>query len=282
LTKIKFIVDSACDMPLELVERHNIRVLPAYVNFNGESYADDGDKLNRTDYYNLLGNLDELPTTSSMSAGVVETALREELQTAEHVVMISVAATLSGIHNAMRLGAKPLPPESYTLFDTETVSAAAGLQAVVGAEVAEATGDIAATHDALKRARAHSVSFAAAPTLEYLRRGGRVSWTVGMLGGLLQIRPVVAVHNGKVESVARARKYSVWLDGLAGVIRQSAPLERIVYLHANNEPALDELRNRIADILPEDAHTITVTPSVGTHVGPGSIGAGVLSASWRD
>ena len=192
--KIKIIADSACDIPADIVTRHQIRVLPAYVNFNNESYADDGDGLNRHDYYERLQTLDPLPTTSSMSVGMVENALQEELETADHVILISVAAALSGINNTMRLAMEKFPGESCTLFDTHTVSAGAGIQVTVAAEIAEETGDVDQTLHALKQAGASSVTFAAGQTVEYLRRGGRVNWAVGMIGGLLKIRPVVAVR----------------------------------------------------------------------------------------
>ena len=81
-----------------------------------------------------------------------------------------------------------------------------------------------------------------------------------------------------MDSVARARKYSAWIDALAKVIREYAPLERVVYLHANNQPSLDDLNNHLTDILPNDVRTITVTPSVGTHIGPGAIGLRASSA----
>lgn len=279
--KIKFIVDSACDVPVEMVERYGMTVLPAYVNFDGKSHADDGDGFDRVAYYEALSQMDELPSTSSMSAGEVEKALEQVFSDADHVFLVSVASNLSGIHNAMRLGARLFPADQYTLFDTETVSAAAGLQAVAGACVAEETGDPTATLDALRRARAHSVTYAAAQTLKFMRRGGRVSWATGMIGDLLRIRPVVAVRKGEVESMARARRRTAWIDAAARAIRENAPLDGLTLMHANNQHDLDELRSRISDVLPEMTHTIVVTPSVGTHVGPGTIGAGVLSAKWR-
>ncbi len=275
--KIKFIVDSACDIPADVAESHQIRILPAYVNFNGESHADDGKDLDRTDYYEMLKTADPIPTTSSMSVGLVEEALHEAFKTADHVILVSIAASLSSINNTMRLAMEKFPEGTCTLFDTETLSGSGGLQATVAAEVAQETGDLVATLNALEQTRSHSVTFAAGQTVEYLRRGGRVSWTAGMIGGLLRIRPVVIVREGRVDSLARVRKYRAWIDVLAEAVHKYAPLERVVLLHANNKPALDDLHSQIADVLPDDVRTVIVTPSVGTHIGPGAIGLGLIS-----
>jgi len=276
---IRFVADSTLDIPQEYIERYGITVLPAFVNYDGESYADNGVEFDREQFYNALGTMETIPTTSAPSPGVAREIIHNALDGADHLFLCSLSDKLSGIHNVMSLVAKELPPERVTLYDTQSLTLGGGFQVIAGAQTAKDSDNLQEIETAMMDVFRRQSVYAAMLGVDYLRRGGRVSWGAGAVGSLLKIRPIVIVEDGLIQPTARVRKHNAWLDTLANFTRKHAPLEHIAFLHAHNFPALDELRERIADIIPPNTITSYVTPSIGVHTGPGAIGVATVSQS---
>lgn len=279
--KIHFVTDSTCDIPLELAEKWHITVVPAFVNYGGASYADYGDEKTRAEYYTMLATAKEIPTTAAPSSGMAEEAIRNAFLDADHVVMITAPAKLSGIYNAFRLGASTLSQNQVTLIDSGTVSSALGWQVVLGAEVAAETGDVQKTLDAIARVRAHSKIYAAIATVDYLRRSGRVNRLIASLGSLLQIKPILEVEDGEVNPAFRVRTFGKALEKLADLARSYAPLDRLTVLHSNNLEGAQQVKKMLSDCLPPNTVTIVVNTALGTHIGPGAVGVAPVSRKWR-
>lgn len=278
--KIRFVTDSTCDIPSELVAQYRIGVVPCYINYNNTSYADDGKELVREEYYNKLSSLRPFPTTSAMPPSVAEEVIKTAAEDADHVIIVGVSSKLSGVLNAMRLGAQScLPADRYTIVDSEQVTMGMGWQVLAGAEVAEKTGDVQQTVEAMTRTRKNARVYAALSTLEFLHRSGRVGWAAAGIGQLLQIKPLIAVVDGEVESVARVRTFSRALDELIRVAHAETPLERLAVLYASDHAAALDLKERLKDIAPPGTLVASITPTVGTHIGPGGLGVATVRAA---
>src|SRR5690606_18014714 len=130
------------------------------------SFADDGRELVREDFYSQLPSMRPAPTTAAPSPGMAKEVIDAAFEDADHVIIVSVASKLSGTYNAMRLGAAHLPQDRVTLIDSESVTLGLGWQVLIGAEVAEATGDVEQTVDAIRRVRQHANVYAALETME--------------------------------------------------------------------------------------------------------------------
>ncbi|MGQ9910377.1 MAG: DegV family protein [Candidatus Flexifilum sp.] len=280
LKKIRFVTDSTCDVPPELVAKYGIGVVPCYINYNNTSYADDGKELVREEYYNKLSTLRPFPTTSAMPPSVAEAVIRSVAEDADHVIIIGVSTKLSGVLNAMRLGAQNcLPPDRYTIVDSEQVTMGLGWQVIIGAETAEKTGDVQQTLEAIASVRSRARVYAALSTLEFLHRSGRVGWAAAGIGQLLQIKPLIAVVDGEVQSVARVRTFSRALEELIRITHTETPLERLAVLYASDYEAAVSLKERLRDIAPADTLITSITPTVGTHIGPGGLGVATVRAA---
>lgn len=281
--RIRFVTDSTCDLPPDLIEQHRISVAPCYINYGGGSYADDGVQLVREQYYEQLPDLHPQPTTSAMPPGVAEDAIRAVMDDAEHVIIINVASKLSGVYNTFRLAAASvLPPDQYTLIDSTTMSMGLGYQVLIGAETAAATGDVAQVVAAIERVRAAQSVLCVLATIEYMRRSGRVSWAAAGIGALLQIKPLIEVNDGEVRALGRIRTFKRAVDELVSFAHERAPLDRLAVLHANNPEGAHALAERLADIAPPNVLFVNVTPTIGTHIGPGALGFAYVSQSWRN
>ena len=280
--KVKFVTDSTCDLWPDIVKQHEITVVPCFVNYGGNSYADNGIELVREEFYDNLPSIIPHPTTAAPPPGLSEQMINEAFQDADHLIIISVSSKLSAVYNSLRLGIGDLPQDQVTLVDSEQASMGLGWQVLIGAQVAEETGDVLQVVDAMRRVRANQQVYAAAASLEYLRRSGRVSSVIASLGSLLQIKPFIKVINGEVESVTRVRTFKNAMDKLVELIQAEAPLDKLAVLHANNPNGAEEIRARLGDIAPTDTVILSVSPTIGAHIGPGSLGAATVSKKWRD
>jgi DegV family protein with EDD domain len=271
--KIRFVVDSGCDVPESYVQRHQMVVVPLYVNYGGNSYLDDGVGLDRERYYNEITNIHPLPQTSAPSVGLAKEMIHAAFEQADHIICVAVADGLSSSLNVMRLAAEGLPAERVTLWDSETLSMGCGWQAIIGAEVAEQTGgDLNTVLAAMKRTREEGMVYAALVNVEFLRRGGRVSWTQAAVGGLLRIRPIVRVKHGAVTAAAQLRSHRAWVNKVIELTRAEVPIGRIALLHTNNDADVAAVRDEIQDILPDEVLVVRASPAIGTHTGPYGIG----------
>ncbi len=280
--KIRVICDSTCDIPSDLLSKHHIRVVPCFVNYDGNSFADDGVQLKREEYYRQLPHIRPVPKTSAFPPGLVEPVVEEALKEADHVVILSVPAKLSGVYNAFRLGSSNFPQEKITLIDSGQVAMGLGWQVIIAAETAEATGDVAAVKDAVQRVRNNQRLYAALDTLEYLRHSGRVGWASASLGSLLQIKPILDVREGEVKSHSRVRTFKRAFEELVKLAHEQAPLDRLAVMHADNAKGAQELKDALKDIAPSDTLIVNITPTIGTHIGPGGLGFASVSKSWRN
>ena len=156
-----------------------------------------------------------------------------------------------------------------------------GLQVLVGAEVAEKTGDVQQVLDAIRRVRENQRIYVAVATMEFLRRSGRVNALIASLGTIFQVKPVIQVRDSQVLPVSRIRTFSSALDRLVALVRAEAPLDRMVVLHINNEAGAEEVKHRLEDIAPPGVTIGNIGPTIGAHLGPGSVGVGTIRKSWR-
>src|SRR5688500_6708349 len=103
--KIRFVTDTTCDLPADLIEKHRIGVVPCFVNFDGQSFADNGIDITREDFYTRLPDIHPAPKTAAPPPAVAEKVIMETFEGADHLVILTAPARLSGIYNAMRSGA---------------------------------------------------------------------------------------------------------------------------------------------------------------------------------
>ncbi|HVU09806.1 MAG TPA: DegV family protein [Phototrophicaceae bacterium] len=279
LKKIRFVTDSTCDLPAEIVQKYNISVIPTFVNMGDRSLADNGVELVREDFYRNLLSMNPLPTTSAMPPGLADEIIRKAFADADHLFLISVASKLSGVYNSMRLSANKLPPERVTLIDSKSVTMGLGFQVLAGAEVADATGDVDQVKAAVERTRDRAHVYAALETMEFLRRSGRIGWGAASVGALLQIKPMLEVLDGEVKPLARVRTFSRAVDELIRLVHEQAPLERLAVLYISDHAEAEKLRDRLADVAPVNTLIASVTPTIGTHVGTGGLGVATVSQS---
>ncbi len=276
---IRIVTDSTCDLPETLTTEYGITVVPLYINLGRHSYL-DGLELSRQTFYEQLAAYNPPPTTASPGAGlfsrVYQTLVEEG---AAEILSIHVAGALSATANNARLGAAEVKSVGVTIFDSRQASLGTGFLVLTAARaVAEGcpmTEILARLDSQVKR----TYLFAALDTLEFLKRSGRINWATAGFGSLLQIKPLVKLHNGQA-TVERVRTRRRATERLVDLLSDIAPVEQLALLHSNAPEEAKALRRRIQHLLPEgEVLCVEVTPILGTHVGPGAVGLVCLAAA---
>ena len=279
--RIAIAADSVCDLPADLAARLGVHVIPTYINVGERSLADDGVTFDRAQFYRDLPSMPRQPTTAAPSPGDAEAFYRGIFASgAEHVISLHVPARLSGTMNAMRLGAD-FAANRVTLVDSLQLTFGIGFQAWVAAEMAHEGASVPDILAAIERVRQNTRVYAVIDTLEYLRRSGRVNALVASLGSLLRIKPIISVQDGDITSLSRQRAWKRAERRLRELTYAESPLERLAILHTANRAGAERFLESIDDIAPSDKLVIECTPTIGAHVGPGSLGVATLRSDWR-
>jgi DegV family protein with EDD domain len=269
---IKIVTDSTADIPLELAEENGILVIPAILTFGMQSFR-DGIDITKSEFYLRLVTSPTLPTTSQPSVGEFAEAYEQAAAEADQVLAIHLGSAFSGLFETAQLTVQMHPDLPVTLFDSGLVTMGCGILALEAAHAASQGASLDEILAMLNDARPRTYVNAALDTLEYLRRGGRLSRISATIGRLLSVRPVIEIHENELLSVARTRHRENSLRRLLKIVESRAPLERLYAVHAADPETADWLAERAAHLNSGDKPAIIEAGSVvGTHAGPRAVG----------
>ena len=277
---IKIVTDSTCDLPREIIEKYDITVIPAYINFTDGSYL-DGVEISRKEFYNKLPNYETPPTTSAPAIGTFARAYKKlKDDGAKKIISIHISSTLSGIYNVALLAAEAMENIVVKTFDPGNLSLGTGLVVEAAAKMAEAGKSLEEILLKLKDLAQRTYTFAALDTLKFLQRSGRISRLKAGFGSLLQIKPILQMNDGKVVMEA-ARTSNGAIRHLLDTLQSLGPIESIALLHTNASEKAELLRTQAKQMCEQisDAYSMEVTPVIGSHIGPGAIGFVAIKAS---
>lgn len=274
---IRLIIDSASDLPLSYAEQNRMCFLPLPVTIGDRQYL-SGVDITPQQFYELLIESDCLPVTSQISPFAFASAIRDALSDGDTPVILTLSSKLSGTYQSAVIAAGDFDEEVY-IVDSKNVSL--GLAVLI--QYAQALIERGCTAKelvaALEAARERVRVLALLDTLEYLKKGGRISSAAAMVGGMLSIKPVVAVQNGAVELVGKARGSKQGNNLLSELIASGRGVDFSLPLALGYAGLSDSLLQKyIADSRPlwqDHVDEFTVLPigaAIGTYTGPGAIG----------
>lgn len=274
------VTDSTADVPRDLAEALGLRVVPLSVTFG---QRDLFSRVSMTDeeFYRELVASSDLPTTSQPIPPWFEEAWADAADEGhDAVVSLHLSSELSGtVERARTLAASaPLP---VTVVDSRQVSGGLALQVLAAVRVAADGGSVDDVVRAADRVRAATRTLMVVDTLEFLRRGGRLSGAQAAIGGVLRVRPVLAVQAGRVDLLERTRTWPRARDRVVELAAQHAGDEpvHLVVAHALAPERAEELRAAISERLDvAEQLEVVIGPVVGTHAGPGAVGVSVVPA----
>jgi DegV family protein with EDD domain len=271
---ISVVTDSVASIPADLVAENHLEVVSLYIN-DGETNQRELD-MDVADFYRRLEDMYSLPTSSQPSVDEILSAFRRAVERGSDVVGVFISEKMSGTLQTARLAADMVhadfPDARIELVDSGSNSMEEGFGAIAAAQTAQAGEPIercvAAAQETLRRTR-----YLFTPhTLEYLRRGGRIGGASALIGGLLQIKPILTVERGETQTFAKVRTQS---RALAEMARKMADdisafgLQQVIvhYIH-DRELAETYAREQVEPLAGGPVRVIPVSPVIGLHVGP--------------
>lgn len=273
---VGIILDSSADYPAELRSRFSLVSMPLF--FGEEEYL-DGVTIHHREFYEKLVETDVMPTTSQPTPGAFADAYREALAEYDEVVVITLSSRLSGTYQSACIAAEDFPGK---VFVVDSLSATIGIGVLAQIALSLADGGLPAADIAarLLEERNNLRLIAMVGTLEYLKRGGRLSKTAAIAGELLSIKPVVGIEDGEVTVLGKARGSRQAGNLLVKLIEQCGGVDfekpvMLGYTGLND----DLLQKYIADskaLWRESPAPLAIAPvgsTIGVHVGPGAIAA---------
>jgi len=280
LTRVAIFTDSASDLDPAEAASAGIGIVPLLVNFGSQSFK-AGVELSTADFWARMTAPDApFPTTAASSPGDFKEAYEAAFASgADAIVSVHVAGTLSATIKSAQIARDMLPDREIHVVDSLGASLAEGILANMAVELA-AEGRAAAEIAEILEARGPDmVLYVALETLEYLRKGGRISGAQAAIGTLLSVKPIIVVKHGVVETGDRVRTRSKARERLIEMICQR-PIERLAILHSLS-PDVEVFRAELLARIPdapavEDVPIALVGASIGPHVGPGCVGAVAL------
>jgi DegV family protein with EDD domain len=276
---IHLVTDSTSDIPPSDAQTLGVSVVPLVVRFGTEQYR-DGVDIDADGFYAKLEHTDVHPTTSQPSPEVFAALYRTLLANPDdHVVGLHISSKLSGTLQSAHLAAQEFDASRVHLVDTESVSG--GLQLLVRAALDDIrAGDDAPTVAAKATQRRSRVSILVLlDTLTYLHRGGRIGRAQSFLGGLLNVKPLLAVRDGEVAPIARPRSRAKGIDLIIDDVRARAPLQSLAAFHAASPEPMRQLVDRLGAADPSVvAVQGRIGPVVGAYSGPGGLGIACLAS----
>lgn len=274
--RVRIVIDSTADVPEEIQERFSI--VPLTIHFGQEEFV-DGVDITQKEFYEKLVESDVLPTTSQATPAAFDKVFGEAVGNGETVVALTIASELSGTYQSAVIAAQEYPGKVYVV-DSRTAAIGTGILAELALRLVDRGLSAAEITRRLEEERDNVCVVAMLDTLEYLKKGGRISKTVAFAGGLLSIKPVVAIKNGEIVILGKARGSKQGNNLLAQQIGTAGGVD----FHKPVLLGYTGMSDALLEKYVEDSHALwaesekplercIIGSVIGTHAGPGAVAA---------
>jgi DegV family protein with EDD domain len=278
--RVAIVTDSASDFDQARAASLGITIVPLIVNFGKDAFTAGVDLSTDAFWARMTAPDAPFPTTAACSPGDFQTAYQRAFDGgADAIVSIHVAGTLSGTIKAAEIARAMFKDRDIQVVDSMSASMGEGVLAELGVDMSRLGVGASEIATVVTRRRDDIGVYLALETLEYLKRGGRMSGARAAIGTLLSLKPIIEIKGGLVETADRVRTRGKARERLIELLCVR-PMERLSILHTTNagvEEFAKELVARVPGGIDPSKVTIDlVGPSVGPHLGPGCVGGVAL------
>jgi DegV family protein with EDD domain len=282
MTKIAVVTDSTAYIPGELSNGFQIHTVPLQVVWGEETFR-DGIDMQPLEFYTRLQTAKLMPSTSQPSPALFQQVYQTLLDQEYEIISIHISQQLSGTLDSAYQARETLNTDRITIIDSKSTSMALGFPALVLARAAKNGGTLEELTQIATNAVQNSGVLFAVSTLEFLHRGGRIGGAQAFLGTALGLKPILELRDGRIEPVEKVRTMSKAMDRLLELLEQRIGNRRPIHLatlHANAPLEAEKLLEKACqrfnpgDIV--EAFSTSVSPVIGTHTGPGTVGLSYL------
>ena len=276
---IRFIVDSAADLPENMEEQFELDIFPLYVHHGDESYKEDVEISAKEVYDNMRRG--ERYKTSQVAVNDFVEKFEKYAQDDETVIYLGFSSELSGTYQSAVLAKNQVkekfPNFDITLIDTRTACMGTGL--VLYNLMKDYKKDNLDKEEVIKKAvyySTHMEHIFTVDDLDYLVQGGRINKVAGFVGGILNIKPIIEINNGKLEKLEKKKGKNKVMNRIIELMEERGSdlaEQTIAIAHADNREAAEKLKVKINEKIDyKDIVIGEVGAVIGSHTGPGTHG----------
>jgi DegV family protein with EDD domain len=280
MASIAIVTDSTATIPQELLHAYDIKVAPQVLIWGEESMY-DGVDIQPSEFYERLKTTDVMPKSSQATVPWFQEIYEPLVAEGKPIVSILISDKLSGTIQSAEQAKKMFPDAQIEIINSHSASMDLGFQVLAAARAAEEGMPYSQVIEIAKDSIAKTGVIFVVDTLEYLHKNGRIGGAARLMGTALNLKPILEVKGGQVEPVENVRTKGKAIDRLIDLvgdrISDQRPL-RVAVLHAAAEEEANALLAALVERYnPEETMITELSPVVGAHVGPGTVGAGFCS-----
>ncbi len=272
--KVKVIVDSTSDLPQELAVKYDIDIVPVYIHYEDKIYA-DGIDLKVEDYYELLREFKELPTTSAPSPKDFLDRISEAMKDYSSIFITTLSSKLSATFQSARIVVKRIKDKQIHLIDSKFGS---GVLAFVSLAIAKLARRGVPEEEIVKKVeeiRDESLLVGYVENLDNLKKSGRISHLRFFVGNLLKAKPIIELRDGVLEPVDKAtgteKAQNRVIKEILSRIRKNKQYDLMI-THGDDKESADKIMKELETKIPLGEKIINyLTPALATHLGIGTI-----------
>lgn len=269
---IRIVTDSTSYLPADKIKEYGIEVVPLEITFKGTTFREG--HVSNQEYYSRLRSENDFPTTSQPPVGDFVEAFKKHGPHETYICLV-ISELLSGTFQSAENAASLLPDYDITVMDSRSTAMGLGFQVLKAAQMARQgflRDDI--IPELVKVRSAVRILFIV-DNLEYLVRGGRLGKASGLLGNLLQVKPILGVVDGKIEPLEKVRSKGRAVKHIVRVFKdqvENGSVSAVAVIHADNELEALELKKQVEEFFTGPMLISEVGPTIGSHVGSGALG----------
>jgi len=276
MSKIAIVTDSTSDMPKDIAKKLGITVIPLTVIFEKEGFLDDGKEITIDEFYKKIRSVKKLPTTTQPTPKDFIKVYSNILKEYDSIISIHISKKMSGTINSVELAKKELPGKDIEIIDTGYVHFPLGFIALKAGQLAQEGKSkqeiLKNIYDLKSKVKVLFIP----STLEYLKRGGRIGKAKGLIASILEIKPILTIHDGEVSQFKTTRRWNQAKSELIQSMKNMVKNPQNLIVSVGDSDAKEdaaEMEERIkGEFNPKKIYRVDIGAVVGTHLGPGGIG----------
>ncbi|NQW24009.1 MAG: DegV family protein [SAR202 cluster bacterium] len=277
---IRIVTDSSADLPTDLVQKHQITVLPCYVVVNDQTFK-DGIDIQADEFYRRLQSEARTPTTAQPTVADFQAVYRDLVGQGDQVISIHVSGKLSGTLNSAEQAKASLDDGApVEIIDSQLASISLGLAVLDAAIMVADGGDYREIAAKVRQNLSSHHGLFALDTLEYLQKGGRIGKARAFMGSVLSVKPILRLQDGEAHPVERPRNRERAMRRLVELAQDLAPVRRMAVIYSTDPERMAVLKQALTGLLPADQIIeARFGSTLGTYIGPDALGVAVTQAS---
>jgi DegV family protein with EDD domain len=266
----KIVTDSTADLPVELITRLNITVVPEYVRFGNQVYRDRLD-ISEDEFYQRLLHESIYPGTSQPTPQDFADLYRELSKEADGIISIHITGKLSGTCNSALRGKELAGTECpIEIVDSQLLTMSLGLLVIEAARIADSGKNMQQVVEEIKQTIPNIHFLALLDTLKYLALGGRIGKAQALLGSMLSVKPMLGIKDGELVPVSQVRTRAKGIEKLFDFVKNTTNIQDLAIVYNTTPDEALTLAGHMGSVFAKERIRLSrLGPALGVHAGPG-------------